>query len=219
MNWMEQKTIIDLLISGVLVGIIVSAPLGPVGILCIQRTLNKGRWVGFITGIGAAMSDIIYAIITGYGMSFMNDFILKHEVLLQIVGSILLLLFGIYTYRTDPLKSMHKRSGTTNSYFQNLVTAFFVTLSNPLIIALFIALFARFSFVVPENNIGLQVAGYMAIAAGALLWWFTLTYFINKVRRRFKMKGIRRINRTIGVGVIVASIVGIVLAISGNSLY
>ncbi len=125
MNWMEQKTIIDLLISGVLVGIIVSAPLGPVGILCIQRTLNRGRWVGFITGIGAAMSDIIYAIITGYGMSFMNDFILKHEVLLQIIGSILLLLFGIYTYRTDPLKSMHKRSGTTNSYFQNLVTAFF----------------------------------------------------------------------------------------------
>lgn len=214
MNWIGQIAIVDLLISGVLIGIIVSAPLGPVGILCIQRTLNKGRWVGFATGLGATMSDIIYAVLTGYGMSFMYDFIHKYEIPLQIVGSILLLFFGIYTFRTDPLKSMHKGSGTTNSYFQNLITAFFVTLSNPLIIALFIALFARFSFVVPENNIGLQATAYLSIAIGAVLWWLTLTFFINKVRTKFKMKGIRRINRTIGVGVIFASIVGLVHAIS-----
>lgn len=69
MNWIEQVTILDLLVKGLIVGVVVSAPLGPVGVLCIQRTLNKGRWYGFVTGLGAALSDIGYALITGYGMS------------------------------------------------------------------------------------------------------------------------------------------------------
>ena len=75
MNWIEQVTILDLLVKGLIVGVVVSAPLGPVGVLCIQRTLNKGRWYGFVTGLGAALSDIGYALITGYGMSFMDDFL------------------------------------------------------------------------------------------------------------------------------------------------
>ena len=61
MNWIEQVTILDLLVKGLIVGVVVSAPLGPVGVLCIQRTLNKGRWYGFVTGLGAALSDIGYA--------------------------------------------------------------------------------------------------------------------------------------------------------------
>ena len=72
MNWIEQVTILDLLVKGLVIGVVVSAPLGPVGVLCIQRTLNKGRWYGFVTGVGACLSDIIYAMITGYGMSFMD---------------------------------------------------------------------------------------------------------------------------------------------------
>lgn len=76
MNWIEQVTILDLLLKGLIIGIVVSAPLGPVGVLCIQRTLNKGRWFGFVTGVGAALSDICYALITGYGMSFMDELIL-----------------------------------------------------------------------------------------------------------------------------------------------
>ena len=75
MNWIEQVTILDLLLKGLIIGIVVSAPLGPVGVLCIQRTLNKGRWFGFVTGVGAALSDICYALITGYGMSFMDELI------------------------------------------------------------------------------------------------------------------------------------------------
>lgn len=84
MNWIEQVTILDLLVKGLIVGVVVSAPLGPVGVLCIQRTLNKGRWYGFVTGLGAALSDIGYALITGYGMSFMDDFLAKNQVLLQL---------------------------------------------------------------------------------------------------------------------------------------
>ena len=70
-----QIDILDCMIKGILIGVIASAPMGPVGILCVQRTLNKGRWYGLVTGIGAAASDIIYALITGLGMSFVMDFI------------------------------------------------------------------------------------------------------------------------------------------------
>ena len=142
MNWLEQVTILDLLVKGFVIGVVVSAPLGPVGVLCIQRTLNKGRWFGFVTGLGAALSDIIYSLITGYGMSFMDELIIKHQTFLQIVGSIMLLAFGIYTFRSNPVKALRPVSGKRGSYLHNFITAFFVTLSNPLIIFLFVGLFA-----------------------------------------------------------------------------
>ena len=160
MNWIEQVTILDLLVKGFIVGVVVSAPLGPVGVLCIQRTLNKGRWFGFVTGLGAALSDICYALLTGYGMSFMDELILKHQLFLQVVGSLMLLVFGIYTFRSNPVKSLRPTSANRGSYLHNFVTAFFVTLSNPLIIFLFIGLFARFSFVMPGSPVGFQLVGY-----------------------------------------------------------
>ena len=74
----QIETILDILVKGFVIGIVVSAPLGPVGVLCIQRTLNKGRWYGFVTGLGASLSDIAYALLTGYGMSFVFDYINKN---------------------------------------------------------------------------------------------------------------------------------------------
>ena len=217
MNWIEQVTILDLLVKGFIVGVVVSAPLGPVGVLCIQRTLNKGRWFGFVTGLGAALSDICYALLTGYGMSFMDELILKHQLFLQVVGSLMLLVFGIYTFRSNPVKSLRPTSANRGSYLHNFVTAFFVTLSNPLIIFLFIGLFARFSFVMPGSPVGFQLVGYLAIILGALTWWFSITYFVNKVRTRFNVRGIWVLNRIIGIVVMVASVIGIVLALTGKS--
>ena len=90
--WFEPVSTLDLIIKGLLIGVVASAPMGPVGVLCIQRTLNKGRWYGFVTGIGAAFSDIIYALITGFGMSFVVDFIENKDNMfyLQMAGSIML---------------------------------------------------------------------------------------------------------------------------------
>ena len=89
----QIETILDILVKGFVIGIVVSAPLGPVGVLCIQRTLNKGRWYGFVTGLGASLSDIAYALLTGYGMSFVFDYINKNIFYLQLLGSIMLLVF------------------------------------------------------------------------------------------------------------------------------
>ncbi len=219
MNWIEQVTILDLLVKGLIVGVVVSAPLGPVGVLCIQRTLNKGRWYGFVTGLGAALSDIIYALITGYGMSFMDDFLTKHQVLLQVVGSVMLFLFGFYTFRSNPVNSIRPTSTNRGTYLHNFITAFFVTISNPLIIFLFIGLFARFSFVMPGSPLGFQLVGYLAIILGALLWWFGITYSVNKVRTQFNLRGIWMLNRIIGVVVMLSSVVGLIYTILGKTMY
>lgn len=201
-------SILDFIFKGILIGIIASAPMGPVGVLCVQRTLNKGRWYGFITGIGAAVSDIIYAGITGFGMSFVMNFIndQQNRFYLQIVGSVLLMLFGIYTYRTDPTRNI-RRSGTNKgTLVHNGVTAFLVTLSNPLIILLFLACYAQFAFVLPDHPFEM-VVGFMSIIAGALLWWFGLTWLVDKIRGKFDDNGIRLINQVIGAVVVICSLI------------
>ena len=101
--------ILETIFKGIIIGILASAPMGPVGILCVQRTLNKGRWYGFVTGIGATVSDLFYAIITGVGMSFVMNLInnAHNKFILQITGSLMLLLFGIYSFRSNPTKNMH----------------------------------------------------------------------------------------------------------------
>ena len=188
-DMIQIETIFDILVKGFIIGVVVSAPLGPVGVLCIQRTLNKGRWYGFVTGLGASLSDIAYALLTGYGMSFVFDYINKNIFYLQLLGSIMLLLFGIYTFRSNPVQSIRPASSSKGSYFHNFITAFFVTLSNPLIIFLFIGLFARFAFVQPGVLVFEEITGYLAIAIGALTWWLGITYFVNKVRTKFNLRG------------------------------
>lgn len=188
--------------------------MGPIGVLCIQRTLNKGRWSGFVTGIGAAISDLCYAVLTGLGMSIVVDFIEANQSILQIVGSLVLVGFGVFLYRQNPAKNIRKQTNTKNSYMQDFVTAFLLTLSNPLILFLFIGLFARLNFFLPESKLGHYIAGYVSIIIGALLWWFTITYFINKVRNRFNLRSLWLINRGIGIFIILMSLVGLFMGLN-----
>lgn len=201
-------SIVDLMFKGMLIGMIASAPMGPVGVLCVQRTLNKGRWFGFVTGIGAAISDIIYAGITGFGMSFVMDFVNddQNKFYLQIVGSVVLLVFGIYTWRSNPTKNMHQSGKQRGTLWYNTWTAFLVTFSNPLIIFLFMGLFAQFAFVIPNHPFEM-VIGFASIVGGALLWWFGLTWLVDKVRVIFDENGIKIINQIIGAIVIIFSLI------------
>ncbi len=150
----EPISTLEILVKGVFIGIIASAPMGPVGVLCLQRTLNKGRFYGLVTGFGAALSDIIYALITGFGMSFVMDFITneKNMFILQLIGSAMLLVFGNHDISQQPAKKLSTRAQEKKgTLVHNFVTSFLLTLSNPLIIFLFIALFARFAFIIPNH--------------------------------------------------------------------
>ena len=208
MQFPIQLDILDFIFKGLLIGIIASAPMGPVGILCIHRTLNKGRWYGFITGIGAAVSDTIYALIVGLGMSFIMGPLQNptYKLILQISGSVLLLLFGLYCFKSNPMKKVHQSGKTKGSIFHNGLTAFLVTFSNPLIIFLFMACFAQFAFVQPGQTFEM-IVGFACIPAGALLWWYGLTWLIDRIRGKFDVNGILIINKVIGSIVILFSII------------
>ncbi|MEG1580975.1 MAG: LysE family transporter [Bacteroidaceae bacterium] len=213
--------IIELIIKGLFVGIVASAPMGPVGILCIRRTLQKGRAYGIVTGLGAAFSDLIYVLITGLGMTLVVDFIedQRNMFYLQIVGSVMLLLFGIYMFFASPRKREHAISKNKGTLIHNFVSAFVITLSNPLIIFLFMALFAQFGIMSKnENTLLAQAIGCVSILLGAMVWWIALTYFVNKVRTAFNDHGIKILNRTIGSIVVIASIIGFILTIGHYSL-
>ena len=197
----EPISTLEILVKGVFIGIIASAPMGPVGVLCLQRTLNKGRF---------------YGLVTGFGMSFVMDFITneRNMFILQLIGSAMLLVFGIMTYRSNPRKSFRPVPKKKGTLVHNFVTSFLLTLSNPLIIFLFIALFARFAFIIPNHPVE-QGVGYASIVGGAIIWWVLLTYIINKVRTRFEVKGVKILNHTIGIIVILASIAGFVFTLTG----
>lgn len=196
-----------MIFKGLVIGVLASAPMGPVGILCVQRTLNKGRWYGFVTGIGATASDLFYALITGLGMSFVMDLVnnSQNRFFLQIAGSIMLLAFGIFTFRSNPTKNMHHSGTNKGSLIHNGVTAFLVTISNPLIILLFMACFAQLAFIMPGHPLEMFI-GYLSIVCGAILWWFGLTWLIDLIRAKFEDFGIVIINRIIGSVVIIFSI-------------
>ena len=176
------------IIKGFAIGILVSAPMGPIGVLCIQRTLNRGRWSGFVTGVGASLSDLVYAVLTGLGMSIVVDFVASNQSLLQIIGSFVLVGFGVYLYKQNPMRNIRKQHLGKKNYTQDFLTSFFLTFSNPLILFLFIGLFARLNFFVAESKLIHVIVGYTSIVMGAVCWWFTITYFINKVRKKFNVR-------------------------------
>jgi threonine/homoserine/homoserine lactone efflux protein len=203
---------IDIIYEGILIGVLVSAPLGPAGLLCIQRSLYKGRWHGFCSGVGVACSDFLYAMITSMGMGVVIKFIEDNQTTLQLVGSVLLMIFGVYIYRSDPSKSFRKPKHNY-SYSQDVLSAFLLTLSNPLIIFLFIALFARFNFISAGDNLESIILGMVGIFSGALSWWFALTLVVGKLRRVFNERGLLIMNRTLGVVVLLLSLFGLLLSL------
>lgn len=205
---LQNIGVFEMLVKGLVIGVMASAPMGPVGILCVQRTLNKGRWFGFATGVGAALSDIIYALITGYGLSFVVDIIEDPTVgfWIKFAGSVILFLFGLYTFRTNPVDRVRPVSPNKGSLLHNFATGFLVTFSNPLIVFLFVAFFGQFTFILPDNPVP-QTIGYLSIVIGAVGWWFLLSWVIDKVRTHFNVRGIWVINRTIGMAVMLVSAV------------
>ena len=196
-----------MIIKGMIIGVVVSAPMGPVGILCVQRTLNKDRWCGFVTGLGAALSDIIYALMTGFGMSFIMDTIESPTVAfwIKVVGSVLLFLFGLLTFKSNPIERVKPVSHNKGTLFHNFISGFLVTISNPLIIFLFIAMYGQMTFILPDSPL-LQIIGYLFVIVGAVGWWFLLTWLIDKVRNKFNVRGIWLINRIIGSVVMLVSV-------------
>ncbi len=200
---------------GIAIGVLISAPMGPVGILCIQRTLEKGRKAGFYTGIGAALSDFFYCLLTAFGLSFIEDFIERNQDVIQLFGSVVLIAFSIYLFRKSPSSSLRRPVPQGISPGKNILGGFLFTFSNPLILFLTIGLFARFNFLTPEMHFFHYLIGFIFLMGGALGWWYGVTFVIDKIRKRFSYRTMKKINIGIGVVILAFAIVGIITGIMG----
>lgn len=207
------ESIFYVLWRGLAVGLFISAPMGPVGILCIQRTLDRGRRTGFFTGVGASISDMFYCLLTGFGLSFIEAFIERNQEIIQLVGSAVLIGFAFYLFRKNPAAALHHKGQVKTSDKRNILGGFLFTFSNPLILFLIIGLFARFNFMAPGLVWYHYIVGYCAIGAGALMWWWAVTWFVDKVRAHFNLRSMWLINRIIGGIIAIFAVVGIVTGI------
>ena len=166
---------LELIGKGLMIGFLVSAPMGPTGVLCLQRTLSKGRWYGFFTGIGAMLSDIVYAIISCLGLGVVTAFIETNQLWLQWTGSIGLGIFGLYTFGYNPVYTMKKQREKKISYTYDLITGFLLTFSNALIVLLYIGLYTRFDFAMREEyNLWMFAGGILCIGIGATVVFYYL---------------------------------------------
>ncbi|WP_301757652.1 LysE family transporter [uncultured Muribaculum sp.] len=132
---------------------------------------------------------------------------------LQTAGSLVLAAFAFYLFRKNPARSLSTPSEQANTYWKDFVTGFLLTFSNPLILFFIIGLFARFNFLLPEFKYYHYISGYIAIFSGALLWWFTITFFVNKVRSHFNVRSLWLINRIIGGILLIMAIIGLIMGI------
>ena len=204
----------DIILHGILIGLSISVPLGPIGMLCIQRTLSRGQKYGLATGFGATTSDLIYTIVVLFFLSFVVDFIDSHKIVIQLIGALLVIVFGVWIFRTNPVTQPRaKDQKNEHSFFQDFLTSFFLTLSNPLILFVLIALFAHFTFITPQTKLFEIIIGLVSIVLGAGSWWFLLTFFSSRFRNRINVRELRLINRITGGFIIVLGIVGVLKSI------
>lgn len=206
----------EIIIKGLFIGFLSSAPMGPVGMLCIQRTLNEGKKNGLITGLGAVAGDMIialFAIIAALGLGFSTDFIQQHEGPLKVIGSIVLIAFGYIVFKKNPSKSLTKLKEKTMSYWRAFVSSTILTVSNIATLFLYIALFARFNVIDSSKSFGYDLITILFIGIGAFLWWLLITYLVNKLRNRFNPRGLQIFNRIVGAILVGLGIVGIISGI------
>ncbi|MEA4981266.1 MAG: LysE family transporter [Paludibacter sp.] len=200
---------IEIIIKGIIIGLFVSVPLGPIGMLCVQRTLNRGRRYGIATGLGATTSDLIYTIVALFFIGFVVDFLEDKKLIIQITGSIIVIIFGVFINRSNPSRQPMPDQRKHETLMNDFFSSFILTLSNPLILFVLIALFARFEFLDNNTTFFLNVIGLLSILGGAFLWWSVLTFLVSKFRNKLSYRGLKMMNRIIGIIIIVIGSFGI----------
>ncbi|MEI7502007.1 MAG: LysE family transporter [Paludibacter sp.] len=198
----------EIILKGILIGLCISVPLGPIGMLCIQRTLNRGPKYGIITGIGASTSDLIYTIISLFFLSFVIDFIELHRFIIQLLGSLVVTGFGYYIFHSNPATQPKPNEPLKHSLFSDFVTSFALTLSNPLLLFVLIALFARFEFIGKHSTLIVSIIGILSIYGGAILWWSTITFLVSHFKNKLNMRELKIINQITGIVIILIGCVG-----------
>lgn len=195
---MDTKELLGLLMQGIVLGFSIAAPVGPIGILCIRRTLQNGFKSGLASGLGAASADAVYGAIAAAGLTLAADFLANQQIWLGILGGAFLLFLGVRTFSSPPPEADGQETGA-NKLGGDYLSTFLLTLSNPITILSFAALFGGLS---AQGGAASQADAYLLVLGvftGSALWWLTLTTGVSLFRSRFSQGIMRWINRASGV--------------------
>lgn len=188
---------ISFLLRGVIIGFSIAAPVGPIGVLCIRRTLAEGRASGLVSGLGAATADAIYGCIAGFGLTFVSNFLITQQVWLRLVGGSFLCFLGLRTFLSKPAEqaALIKGKGLVGSY----ASTFFLTITNPMTILSFAAVFAGLGVGGASVSYVSAALLVLGVFTGSALWWFVLSGVANIFRTEFSREKLKWINRVSGI--------------------
>ncbi len=191
----------NLLLKGIILGFSIAAPVGPIGILCIRKTLQFGRFSGFFSGLGAACADTIYGLIAALGLTLVSDFLIAHQLWLRIIGGAFLIFLGAKTFFAPVDEKTKNVSHKT--LIGDFISTFFLTIINPLTILSYLAIFAALGIGHMQGNYlntGWLVFG---VFLGSSLWWLILSEGVTLFRKRVSQKMMHYVNRIAGLTIAV----------------
>jgi len=187
---------LSLALKGTLLGFSIAAPVGPIGALCIQQTLQNGLLVGLACGLGAAFADAFYGSIAGLGLHIIQDFLIAQKNILGLTGGIFLCYLGVRTY-FSPTHSLISTSTPSIGLGIAFITTFFLTLTNPMTILSFIAILAN--FILGSQNIAASLIFITGVFLGSCFWWLLLCSSINFFRGFIKPTILASLNKISGI--------------------
>jgi threonine/homoserine/homoserine lactone efflux protein len=188
---------LDPFIQGLILGLAVSMPIGPIGVLCIQRALDRSWFHGFCAGLGATAADLIYAVLAAFGVSLVNDFLVEHALWFRIPAAALLFFLGVRSLRVS--KSRPEQARALGSRRGIFLATFTLMLSNPLTFVAFTAVFAALGGVRSVSGTGSRLVLVAGVASGCLAWWASLAGVATTLRSRMKASGFLWVNRISGL--------------------
>lgn len=195
-------------IQGIIIGILVSIPMGPIGVLCVHRTLTKGQYAGLVSGFGAASADTFYAVIAVFGLSFVATFIRSNEFYLMLFGGIVLMGVGAMMFFKNTVKQYKKKGKEGNSnLLGDYFSTFGLTLTNPLTIIGIGTILAVYVQIKDEfYSMFILILG---ISTGALGYWVLLTQLVNAFRNKFNLRFLWYLNKIAGIAIFVFGILAV----------
>jgi threonine/homoserine/homoserine lactone efflux protein len=186
-----------LFVRGLIIGLSIAAPVGPIGVLCIRRTLADGHTAGLVSGLGAATADAVYGCIAGFGLTLISSLLLQQQLVLSLFGGAFLCYLGYTTYISIPAE--HAASAKGGNLSRAYLSTFALTLTNPMTILSFIAIFAGLGLAQADGSYGAALWLVAGVFGGSALWWLMLSSGASLLRTRLTMQHMRWINRLSGV--------------------
>lgn len=185
-----------LFVKGMILGFSVAAPVGPIGILCIRRTLEYGRLSGFVSGLGAAFADMLYAIIAAFGLTFISNILTAGQNWLQLAGGIFLLYLGWKTFFAEPRANLN--DPVHKSLLNDFLSIFFLTVTNPMTILAFLGVFAALGLTTANGNYLHALSLVLGVFLGSAAWWLLLSEGVTLFRKKVTGQVMQWINRISG---------------------